>query len=622
MASNSSAIPNTPLPTLSRLGIASLPDTVDATAIAKEWLTAFSKHAEAGDAQALSTLFVPNAFFRDMLALTWDFRTFSGIQRITQFLTDRLPAVHPRAFVLRDPEDKDNKAFLGLQQPFEDLAWIALMFDFETDVGIASGIARLVPVPSASQGEIEWKAHTVFTNLEDLKGFTEAIGPLRSFEPNHGKWEEERKREAEFVGGKTPSVVIVGGGQSGLEVAARLKVLGVPALVVEKNGRVGDNWRNRYEALCLHDPVWYDHMPYLPFPPTWPVYTPALKLAKWLEHYAEALELNVWTSSTVVSAKQDPATSKWHVVIRRGDGTERTFDVNHVVFATGLGGGEAPIPQIPGMDVFKGQMIHSYRHKSARDHLGKKVVIVGACTAAHDIAVDYYENGVDVTMYQRSSTYVMSTKNGWKVLMEGVYSENAVPTAIADRLNASLPHHMSIELAQRTTKIIAELDKPILDGLRARGFMLNDGILGTGFGLLAWDHAGGYYLDTGASQLIADGKIKLKSGSNIERLTETGLKFEDGSELAADVIIFATGLGDSRAQLRKVCGDAVADAAKPVWGLDDEGEIKGVWRDLGVKGLWCMLGNLALCRFHSKHVALQIKAMEEGVFGERYSATA
>ncbi|RDB19967.1 putative indole-3-pyruvate monooxygenase YUCCA3 [Hypsizygus marmoreus] len=245
------------------------------------------------------------------------------------------------------------------------------------------------------------------------------------------------------------------------EVAARLKALGVPALVVEKNGRVDDKWRNRYEALCLHDPVWYDHMPYLPFPPTWPVYTPALKLAKWLEHYAEALELNVWTSSTVVSAKQDPATS---------NGTSLSAAAT----------GPSAHSQDGNNDVFKGQMIHSYWHKSARDHLGKKVEVHVPLLsrAAHDIAVDHYENGV------------------------GVYSENAVPTAIADRLNTSFPHHMSIELVQRTTKIIAELDKPILNSLRARGFKLNDGIMGIGFGLLAWDHAGGYYLADGDGGVV------------------------------------------------------------------------------------------------------------------------
>ena len=235
-------VPNTPLPTLDSLGASLNPD-LDDKAIAKQWFNAFSTALSTGNTQFLSSLFVPNSFWRDMLALTWDFRTFSGLAAISQFLTDQLSIVHPTAFKLRDD------VFLGLKQPFPDVAWIHMMFDFETDVGIASGIARLVPTSSS-----EWKAHTVFTNLEDLKGFPEKKGPLRDPEPNHGKWEADRKREREFED-REPVVVIIGAGQSGLDLAARLKCLGVPSLIVEKNPRIGDNWRNRYEALCLHDPV-------------------------------------------------------------------------------------------------------------------------------------------------------------------------------------------------------------------------------------------------------------------------------------------------------------------------------------------------------------------------------
>ncbi|KAG5641535.1 hypothetical protein DXG03_004810 [Asterophora parasitica] len=496
----SAPIPNTPLPTLDNLK-ASVPDDLDAKAVTNAWFAAFANSAESGDAQSAAALFVPDAFWRDFLALTWDFRTFSGAAKITEFLNDCLGSVHPRAFVLRED------TYLGLQQPYPDLAWIHLMFDFETDVGIASGIARIVPTANG-----DWKAHTVFTNLEQLKGFPEKIGALRDYAPNHGKWVEDRKKEAEFADTQ-PTVLIVGGGQSGLAVAARLKALDIKSLVVEKNARIGDNWRNRYDTLSLHNPVWYDHLPYLPFPSTWPVYAPSGKV--------------------------------------RNNG-----------------------------------------------------------------AILY------VTMYQRSSTYIMTTKNGWKVFMGGLYSEDGPPTDIADRLSASFPIHMGIGLSQRKVKETAELDKDLLDGLRSRGFLLNDGIHGTGFGLLSWSRYGGFYLDTGASSLIADGKIKLKSGSAIKQFTERGLEFEDGTILDADTVIFATGLGDSRSHVGKVCGEEVEKRLKPLWGLDAEGEINGAWRDLGVKGIWSMLGNLALSRFHSKHVALQIKAIEEGVFGERYSLAA
>ncbi|KAF7352602.1 hypothetical protein MVEN_01225700 [Mycena venus] len=572
------------LPTFDRLGV-TVPDDLNPKPIATEWFNLFSSAATNGNADAVVALFAEGALWRDILALTFDFRTFQG-PSFHQFLVDRLAEVQMSEFKLKDD-------YLSLKRPYADLAWIEAMFTFETRIGLGSGVFRLIP-----QKEGKWKAHCMFTNLEDLKGFPEKLGSLRDTAPNHGKWEEARRRSVAFED-MDPTVLIVG-------------------------------------ALCLHDPVWYDHMPYLSFPPTWPVYTPAKKLANWLEHYAEALEIPIWTSSEVTAASPD-ASGMWKVTVSNSQGGQRIFTVKHLVFATGFGSYRGKVPIYPGMDEFKGQILHSSQHKKATDHAGKKVVVIGACTSAHDLCADYYEHGVDVTMFQRSSTYVMTTKNGWRVLFEGVYSENAPPADVADRLNASIPNRLTELLAPRKTLEIADADKELLDGLRKRGFRLNLGYKDAGFSLAVWENAGGYYLggshsskearnpdddvslDVGTSQMIVDGKIKLKNDSLIERFTSTGLKFENGSELPADVVVFATGVGDVRDNIRKVCGDALTDRCKPIWGLDAEGEIQGCWRDLGIPGLWYMMGNLAYCRFHSKHVALQIKAMEEGIFGKRYS---
>lgn len=238
-----------------------------------------------------------------MLISPVDFRTFYGAAKIEQFLSDRLASAEVQRLKLKDD-------YVGLMQPYEDLAWIQAMFEFETGVGIGSGVFRLVPLGDSG----EWKAHCMFTNLEDLKGFPEMINDLRNTAPNHGKWAEDRRRSSEFAG-EEPTCLIIGAGQSGLELAARLKCLQVRTLVVEKNERIGDNWRNRYEALCLHDPVCEYGIMFFAgylnrfcnmqgmiiclifrayirtlvssrgvandarsFPPTWPVYTPALKV--------------------------------------------------------------------------------------------------------------------------------------------------------------------------------------------------------------------------------------------------------------------------------------------------------------------------------------------------------
>ncbi|KAF7334966.1 Flavin-containing monooxygenase [Mycena venus] len=592
-----------PLPTLDRLN-ATIPPDLDSNKFATDWMAAFAKCVEAGDVAGTMALFNTDSHWRDMLALTWDFRTFHGAASIAKFLTDRLVSAKLaiRNFCIKEQ---------ALQPLMPDLAWIRIAFDFDvTHVGKASGIVRLVPQSNAGA---PWKAHCMYTNLEELKGFPEEIGYLRNPVPDRGTWAQAREQALELAN-EDPVVVIIGAGHSGLDLAARLKCLNVRTLVVERNARIGDNWRNRYDALCLHDPVWYDHMPYMPFPSTWPIYTPAKKLANWLEHYAEALELDVWTSSTVTSARPNAAGS-WDVAINRAS-KERVFKVKHVVFATGMGGGEAKFPSYPGMDTFKGEILHSTQHKRALDHAGKKVVVVGACTSAHDVAADYCTHGIDVTMFQRSSTYVMSTENGLTSLMRPNYWEGGPPVDSADRESASLPLLMAVELYQRLTGAIAQADKKLLDGLRKRGFRLNMGTMDTGSGLIPWERGWGIL----SRQLLVDGKIKLKNDSQIEEFTETGLKFENGSELAADVVVFATGLGNARDTVRKICGDAVADRCKRIWGLNAEGEVNGAWRDLGVPGLWYMMGNLALARFHSKHVALQIKAIEEGLFGGRYAA--
>jgi len=472
-------------------------------------------------------------------------------------------------------------------------------------------VVRLVPTASG-----EWKAFTLYTTLEELRGFPEKIGPRREFLPNHGKWLSQREEERSFSGGD-PAVIVIGGGQAGLNIAARLKMLDVPTLVVEKQNRIGDQWRCRYEALCLHDPVWYDHMPYMPFPPSWPVYSPAQKLANWLEYYAEALELNVWTSTSAEGVKLQ-SDGRYEVVVKKADGTTRTFHVDHVVLALGFGGGVPNMPTFPGQEDFQGQILHSTRFKTARDHIGKKVVVVGACNSAHDIASDFEEHGVDVTLYQRSDTYIMSTKEGMPRIFGDTFWEGAGPTDVADLVNTSMPIFVTKEMHKRLTQDIAHADRVLLDGLKKVGFKFGFGSDNAGLLYNAMTRGGGYYLDVGACQKIIDGKIKLKNDTLIERFTETSIKFKDGSELEADVIIYATGFESAATAIKRVVGDELSAQIQPIWNLNEEGEQKGSWRWLGVPNMWYMLGNLAMCRYHSKHLALQIKAIQEGVHRERY----
>jgi cation diffusion facilitator CzcD-associated flavoprotein CzcO len=395
-------------------------------------------------------------------------------------------------------------------------------------------------------------------------------------------------------------------------------MLNIPSLMIDQNERVGDNWRKRYHQLVLHDPVWYDHMPYVPFPPHWPVFTPKDKLAEFFESYVKLLELNAWTSTTLKSTSWDEDKKQWTVTVERKstDGTisTRTLHPRHIVQATGHSG-KKNFPAIKGMDEFKGDhLCHSSEFPGASlNARGKKAVIVGCCNSGHDIAQDYYEKGYDVTIVQRSTTCVISSSSITDIGLKGLYDEDGPPVEDADMVLWSIPSELFKVQQIKLTKVQNEHDKATLDGLRKAGFGIDMGPMDAGLLIKYYQRGGGYYIDVGASQLIIDGKIKVKQGQEISQILPNGLEFADGSKLEADEIIFATGYQNMRTQARLIFGDEVADRVGDVWGFNEEGEFRTMWQKSGHPGLWFMGGNLAISRYYSRILALQIKALEEGI---------
>ena len=239
------------LPTVQSLGI-SPPKDLNPIKIAREWLENFQTAISPSPDGDINTdkvldLFQPDAFWRDILSLTWDFRTFFGTAQIKAFIQDRISdpslgdATHLNSLKLETA---------SVEKPWEDIEWIEALFTFSIGTwGGGDGVFRLV---FTSEGV--WKAYTIYTNLQSLLGYPEKVGALRNSLPDRGSWADQRRKEIEFEGVE-PYVVILGGGQSGLDLGARLKFLDVPTLILEKNPRVGDQWRNRYRAFSLHDPV-------------------------------------------------------------------------------------------------------------------------------------------------------------------------------------------------------------------------------------------------------------------------------------------------------------------------------------------------------------------------------
>jgi putative flavoprotein involved in K+ transport len=568
--------------------------------ITTDWLDAFGAALERRDAPAAVALLMPDAWWRDLLAFTWDLRTLHGHDAMVAMLEERLEVTAPTGFRLA-PGDELTVT--------DDV--VEGFVEFDTAAARCRGYVRLVRTEDGS-----WRAHTLLTAMEALHGHEPAAGSRRPKGTRHGEnrgkenWLDERAARRAYTD-SDPDVLVVGAGQGGLALGARLGQLGVDTLLIERNARIGDNWRNRYHSLVLHDPVWYDHLPYLPFPDHWPVFTPKDKLANWFELYADAMELNVWSGTEFVGGTYDEAESRWTVQVRRGDGTERTLRPAHVVLATGMSG-VAYVPHFAGEEDFAGTLVHSSRHTGGAQYAGKKALVVGSGNSAHDIAQEFHEHGADVTMLQRSSTYVMSSEHGIATLFAGLYEEGGPPTADADLIFASIPYPLLGELHRGATQQIAELDAELLTGLESRGFALDYGDDGTGLFLKYLRRGGGYYIDVGCSELIAAGKVAVKNGVEIERFTRDGVEFNDGTSLEADVVVLATGYQNMRESARALLGDAVADRCTPVWGLDEEGELRTMWRRSGHPGFWFMGGNLNQARHYSTFLALQIKAIEEG----------
>ncbi|KAJ5554067.1 hypothetical protein N7513_004026 [Penicillium frequentans] len=514
-----------------------------------------------------------------MLALDWDMRTLHTAAEIQNFLRKCQTQVQLSGFKLQDQGKWQPK----LEQVVDGLSWVSSMFFFETAVGKGSGMIRL------TQGADEcWRAYAVYTSLQEMTGAEEPIGKRRA-------------------------------------AGARLQSLGLSCLIVDKHERVGDNWRKRYRTLVTHDPAEFTHMAYLPFPQNWPQFTPKDKLGDWFEAYASIMELNVWVKTSVASAEYNDATAEWKVNVTRGDGSSRTLRPRHVVWCTGHSG-EARIPSFPNQESFQGTVYHGSQHTDASDSdvRGKKVIVVGTGNSGHDIAQNYYENGADVTMLQRSGTYVITAEKGVFMMHEGMHEDGgelstnieheAPPTEECDIVSESLPFPVQFALGVHNTKRFAAAEKETLDGLRKAGFQLDFGVDGAGIARAYMTRGGGYYIDVGCSQLIIDGKIKVKhSPRGITGFGPRELCLEDGSTLPADIVVLATGYDNMRTTVRKVLGDKVADRCQDVWDLDNEGELRGMWRPSGHPGFYYFGGNLALCRVYSKFLAFQIKAVETGL---------
>jgi len=566
------------------------------------WLSRFEQAlAEPGDA-ALRALFHTDSHWRDVLALTWRIRTVSGADAHLPELKRRATQAGARNFALDASRTAPRKVMRAGSDAIE------AFFTFETEEGRGNGVLRLTPSGN------EFKAWTLLTALDALKGHEEHVGRARPTGEAYSRdfrgpnWLDLRKAAARYED-REPTVLVVGGGQGGLSIAARLTQLGIDTLVVDRWPRIGDNWRQRYHALTLHNQVQVNHLPYLPFPPSWPLYIPKDKLANWFEAYVEAMEINYWTGTEFEGGAYDEKAGRWTVRLRRADGTRREMRPRHVVMAVGVSGIPV-IPELPGLRDFRGTVIHSSQYDDGDRWQGKRALVIGSGNSGHDIAQDLHSSGAEVTLVQRSSTLIVNIEPSAQ-LAYALYDEGP-PLEDCDLITVSVPLALLKRAHQLQTARAKELDRPLLDALARIGFKLDFGEDETGWQFKYLSRGGGYYFNVGCSDLLVEGKVGLAQFSDIDTFVAQGARLKSGSTLQADLVVLATGYLGQEALVKKLFGAAMAERVGPIWGFGGDQELRNMFVRTPQPGLWFIAGSLAQCRIYSKYLALQIQAAELG----------
>ena len=570
------------------------------------WLLSFNeaisdKNSKTDSIENLNKLFFENSHWRDILALTWQIQTTSGKQNIIPKLYDNILNVIAKDFVI-DPQRTQPREVIRAGKNV-----VEVILKFKTKFGRCEGVVRLYEDSEALGTLKAWNFLTVLSDLNSSFNKKEDQYENTLEGPN---WLDVRKEDRLYKD-RDPEVLVVGSGQAGLSIAARLKQQNIDTLVVDKNERVGDNWRNRYHSLKLHNQTHVNHLPYMPFPPTWPTYIPKDKLAGWFEYYAESMELNVWTKTTFISAEYDKAKKNWNVKLKLSDGNERIMRPKHIVMAVGV----SSVPnrtKIPGIEGYKGKVIHSTDYSSGRDYKGKNVLVFGTGTSAHDVAQDLYVHGANVKIVQRSPSMVVNVEPSAQLPYQ-LYREGP-NTDDCDLITISNPLEVLKKTHQLLTEKTKQIDRPLLDKLEEVGFRLEYGEENTGWQFKYLTRGGGYYFNVGASDLIAERKIKVIQFSDIINFNPSGIEMKSGDNFNIDLMVSATGYKGQEYLVEEFFGKSVVENVGPIWGFDnDRQELRNMWMQTKQPGLWFHAGSLAQCRIFSKFLALQIRAIQDGI---------
>ncbi|TCD61856.1 hypothetical protein EIP91_007825 [Steccherinum ochraceum] len=576
----------------------------DPRRISLAWLARFADALCAGDSSTTTTLFHPDGWFRDALALSWQFRSLEGSAKIRQYLADKL-----------------KPGYITDVKHYED-AWIRpafyaagkygkgieLAFSYETPVAHGKGVARLVWEPLSEQ----WKALSVCMSITDLTGHEAIDHELGIYGGHTLAWADvaaERRAEVEA----SPQVLIIGAGHTGLMAAAACKQQNIRALVIERHERVGDLWRKRYPTLVLHTTRRQNELLYQPYPTSWPEFIAKDKYADWLESYVTFQDLVVWTNSQMDGHPvYHDETRSWDVTINQ-NGHTIIVHPTHIVMATGALG-QPFLPNLPGRNLFPGRVCHGAHYQGGPSYAGERIVVVGAGNTAIDICQDLcFHKAKSVTMVQRSVTCVIDGETSAR-LGRKIWADEA-PSEVGDLRFTSLPLGLFKKMQQDRVHEMWEQDAPMFEKLKKGGLELYMGPENEGSLMLVLETGGGYWQDKGGADLIGRGDIKVKQGTTPVEFTANGLLFADGSTLEADSIVFATGYSPMREYATKLFGEDTLRRVREgaLYGVNKEGEYNFTHKPTGHPGLWFGAGGVLIARPMARQLALQLKAIELGL---------
>ncbi|KAI5456708.1 hypothetical protein BGZ63DRAFT_467875 [Mariannaea sp. PMI_226] len=606
------------------------PGTVDSasmageqpTKIAIDILEVLNTALAADDAERLASLFYDQAYWKDILALTYHLRTFNSPSVVAASLIET-----KKLRGLVDGFKLEGSAVFIPATPV--LQFIDVSLSFRTSSPAATGDGRILlwPVKNEATEAVQWKIWILSTRLVSLDVQSEDESLLQA-----------PSRSLEGLESIETDVFIVGGGNAAVALSARLKALGVDSLMAERNARPGDNWATRYDCLKFHVPTSFCELPYMTYDEE--LQAPHLltkdELAEQVRRYVATFNLNIITSASIQSTVYDVSSKSWTVKLQTPAGQLKVV-AKHLVQATGLGSQKEYIPKLENEGLYKGINLHSVNYKNAnklKEQGAKSVHIVGSANTAFDILEECYISGLESAMVVRSPTYIVPLEHVCDKNSLGAYNFGL---EAADRMFLTLPTRVDAQLVRGLFAFMASQEPNRYKDLAAAGFPVLDSTdpeQALMCNLI--ETVGGHYVDAGATKLIAEGKARVKANVEPVAYTETGLRFSDGSTVETDAIVWCTGFADKDARdtVAEILGGGdvenkdllgprdIAARIDPTWGVDIEGEIRGMWkRQTHLNNFWVMGGYTQQHRWHSRTLALQIKAELEGLLPSAYRET-